>query len=216
MEPTTMAILGSSLLSGVLGSSSARRAARAQERATMAGINEQRRQFDLTRGDFAAYRNAGYDALSRLTDPDAFQTSPGYSFVRDQAMRGAESLAGRGGGGGRAMQGAAQLASGLASQEYGNFFNRNLNIANMGMGAAANTASAGANAANNISSLYAGLGASQANNALMQGQFLNNAAQGGISNYLYSQRLGAMQPNAPAASVVRPAVDFQGRPIQYR
>lgn len=213
MEPTTMALIGSSLFSGLMGSSSADRASRRQERATMAGINEQRRQFDLTRGDFAPYRQEGYSALQRLFDPDAFEESPGYSFVFDQAMRGAQSMAGRAGGGGRATQGSMQLAQGLASQEYGNWFNRNLNVANMGMGAAANTASAGSNAANNISSLYAGLGAGQAQNALISGQAWNNAVQGGISNMLYKRRLDQM---TPSAAVVPPQRDFQGRVIQYR
>lgn len=54
---------GGSLLAGSQQASGAKAAARASERATEASIAEQRRQFDLTRGDFAPYREVGTNAL---------------------------------------------------------------------------------------------------------------------------------------------------------
>lgn len=58
---TGTAILGGSLISGMLGNE----AAGAQGDASAAAIAEQRRQFDLIRGDTAPYRQAGVGALSR-------------------------------------------------------------------------------------------------------------------------------------------------------
>jgi len=56
----------------------------------------------------------------------AFETSPGYQFNFDETLRGASAAASAGGylGSGRAAKEAAQYASGLASNEYGNYFNR--------------------------------------------------------------------------------------------
>lgn len=56
------------LISGVLGSMAASDAAGAQTAATNAGIGEQRRQFDLTRSDFAPYRQIGLEGLQTLAD----------------------------------------------------------------------------------------------------------------------------------------------------
>lgn len=58
---TGTAILGGSLVSGLMGGS----ASRSQARAADAAADEQRRQFDLIRGDTAPYRQAGVGALSR-------------------------------------------------------------------------------------------------------------------------------------------------------
>ena len=59
-------MIGGSLISGVMGASSARSAARAQEQAAERSVEEQRRQFDLMRGDTAPYRAAGYNALAAM------------------------------------------------------------------------------------------------------------------------------------------------------
>lgn len=58
--------IGGALLGGILGDDSASDAAAAQQAATEASIAEQRRQFDLTRGDFAPYRQYGGNALQQL------------------------------------------------------------------------------------------------------------------------------------------------------
>lgn len=59
------AILGT-VASGIMGSRSADRAADAQVDAAEATIEEQRRQYDLTREDYGPYRDAGYNALAAL------------------------------------------------------------------------------------------------------------------------------------------------------
>jgi len=57
---------GVSLLGGFMGSRSSKRAADAQIQAAQQGINEQRRQYDLTRADNAPFRDTGVFANARL------------------------------------------------------------------------------------------------------------------------------------------------------
>ena len=60
------AILGGSIISGILGSKAAGKQSRASERSAAASTAEQRRQFDLQREDTAPYREAGVNALNTL------------------------------------------------------------------------------------------------------------------------------------------------------
>ncbi len=58
--------VGSAVVGGVLSSNASDNAADAANAGSAAGIGEQRRQFDLTRSDYAPYRNVGYGALAQL------------------------------------------------------------------------------------------------------------------------------------------------------
>ena len=174
----------------------AKKAGKALKRATDQTVAEQQRQYDQTREDFSPWRESGGEALGRLDramsgDQSDFTTSAGYNFVRDEGMRDTENRFSVGGGGGNAMKALTEFNSGLASTEYGNWFNRNLNMSGQGMGAAQSTARAGANSANQIGGAYMNQGIGQANIETNQASNINNALQGGISNYLYGQRTNA-------------------------
>lgn len=73
-DPGTLAI-GSSIISGGLGSRAARRAEKTAERTTGMQIDETRRQYDTTREDTRAYREVGESALYRLSDLYGIDTS---------------------------------------------------------------------------------------------------------------------------------------------
>ena len=60
------ALAGALVGSSVIGGESAKDAAKAQGQATDQAIAEQRRQYDLTREDFAPWREAGGDAVTRI------------------------------------------------------------------------------------------------------------------------------------------------------
>ena len=62
-----MALLGiiGGLLGGFAQGQSAKKAAQAQVQAAQLQVDEQRRQYDTTRGDFQPYRAAGTNALDR-------------------------------------------------------------------------------------------------------------------------------------------------------
>lgn len=66
MSWVAIAIGGSALISGAVGSHASDKAAKAQGEASDAAIAEQRRQFDLTRQDLAPYLNTGRQALNAL------------------------------------------------------------------------------------------------------------------------------------------------------
>ena len=68
MSWVAVAIGGASVASGLLGSSASKSAANAQAGATQAGIDEQRRQFDITREDMMPWLDTGRSSLSTLAD----------------------------------------------------------------------------------------------------------------------------------------------------
>lgn len=93
-------------------------------------------------------------------DMSSFFQSPGYQFRRDEGTRGIERTAAARGGAfsGNALKALAEFNSGLASQEFGNYFNQLSSIAGTGQTATNQTAAYGADAANQAgrNALYAG------------------------------------------------------------
>lgn len=249
IDPVTGAAVigaGSSLLGGLLGRSSANKTARAQERAAQLqyeaaqqAIAENRRQYDTTRADYQPWRETGGKGLAALmagTESGEFSPEfsfkydpnqdPGTQYRMDRATRAIEaSAASRGGAlSTGTLRGLMQESQGLASQEYGNAYNRALgeydrryrsaqdqagrysNIAGMGLSAVGGTASAGQQATGNISNLMTG-GA----NALAGGMVGAAETRAGGANALWSgaqdalnQGLGAYIRNSwknPGTSV---------------
>lgn len=180
-------VAGSAIVSG--------RASKKQQQGTDASIAEQRRQYDTTRSDYAPWRQAGGDALNRLNrastgDMSDFQTSPGYQFRLDEGTRNLENRFSTRGGGGNAMRALAEYSQGVASNEFGNWWNRQSNLAGVGQAATAGTAQAGAQSANNISSAYLNNANNQSSLGLWNANNMNNALQTGLSNYLYQRKQG--------------------------
>lgn len=179
-------LAGASVVSGLLGSSSSKRAAQAQQQSDAAAIAEQRRQFDLTRQDQQPWMQAGQNALAQLQDPNAFQQSPGFNFMRQQGMQGIErSAAARGGAAsGNALKALAQFNTGLAQQDYGNWWNRQAGVAGIGQQATNALGQFGQNSANNISSLMQNSGEARASGIMGQANSLGGALNSGLNNYL--------------------------------
>jgi len=125
-------------------------------------------------------------------DTSVFFESPDYQFNLAEGQKAIDrSLAARG----RTLSGAGvregvRYASGMASNEFGNFYNRLANIAGLGQTATGSTAAAGANAANNISQNHLFAGQSRASGYMNAAQGINNAAQGTIQNVLLARYLG--------------------------
>jgi hypothetical protein len=168
-----------------ISSSGARSAANAQSQSAAAGIAEERRQFDLNRTDLAPYREAGTGALNTLSANfgDSFRTSPGYNFVRNEGQRGlGNSFAARGGVfSGNALRALDQYNTGLASQEYGNWWNRGAGLAGIGQTATGQGVYAGQLSANNIGNLLGQQGDARASGIAGSA----NAWSSGISDAAY-------------------------------
>lgn len=128
-------------------------------------------------------------------DMSGFFTSPDYQFNLDQTLKaGNNSLVARGRGlSGGASKELARYGSGLASSEYGNFTARLMQMAGLGSQATQGTVAAGANMANSNSAALINNGNNRASAYTTQAAGVNNAVQGGLSNYLLSNYLKPTQ-----------------------
>lgn len=130
-------------------------------------------------------------------DMSGFFTSPGYDFRRNEGTRGIERTAAARGGAfsGNALRALSEFNSGLASQEFGNWFNQLSGIAGTGQTATESTGAFGANAANSAgrNALFAGDARASGieNEANIIGQGINGLA--GIAGY-YGQNRSGLQP----------------------
>lgn len=148
-DPVT-AIAGATVASGVMGSRASRRAARAQSASAQAGIDEQARQFDLTREDFAPYREAGVRGLRTLEDylglsapaaasdfygslrkpftAESLAQEPGYQFGLSQGEKAIERAARARGlsDSGATLKALLRYGQDYAGTKYMDAFNRDL------------------------------------------------------------------------------------------
>lgn len=142
-----VAVAGSTLAGGLISASGAQSAASTQAAAADRAAALQKQQFDQQMALQEPYRQAGLTGQNRLMemlglggDTNAagygkyakdfsmqdYQQDPGYAFRLSEGLKqlGSQARAQGGAGGGRTMMGMQNYAQGLASQEYGNAFNR--------------------------------------------------------------------------------------------
>lgn len=174
----------------VIASNATRSAARTQANATAGAIDEQGRQFDLTRADYAPWREAGQNALQQLvgemnqpTTAADVMSDPGYQFGLDQGQRAlAQRFAAAGGRlSGASLKAAARFGTDYASTGFNAAYQRRQerlrrleNIAGLGQTATGGSAVAGTAASNAISGLIAGQGDASAAAQLKQGSIWGN------------------------------------------
>lgn len=135
-----------------------------------------------TPGTPPTYSNAGNSGPASMS---GFFASPDYNFRRQEGQRDiGNSFAARGGAfSGNALKALAEYNSNLASGEYGNYFNRLAGLLNAGQGGTAQTAHAGANMANNISSTLGNTAANVGNNLIGAGNARASGIQGQYNAY---------------------------------
>lgn len=147
---------------GLLGS-------RAQAGAVGDANNTLWNMYQQNRADMTPYRMAGYNALGNMVN----MTTPGYKFENtdpgaayrlDSANRALEMRQRAGGKfySGPGLQGVAELNQNLASQEFGNAFNRNASLAGIGQTANNATAQLGANTAGQVANNQVDIGNARA------------------------------------------------------
>ena len=196
--------------SSVIGSQAAKSAASKQADAARYAAQLQQEQFNLTNEQQKPYREAGYSALSDIGAMKPYLTQqytpedfaqgidPGYQFRLQQGQEATNRMANMGGGmiSGNALKGAQDYTQGLASQEYGNAFNRfqtqrsNIynslaSIAGLGQTSLGQTTAAGTTAAGNIGANIANAGAAQAGGIVGQANALSGGLQqSGNQQYL--------------------------------
>lgn len=201
-----MAFIGAAIIGGAIvapaaikagaQSGAAKDAAAAQAASDTEARSFQKSMYDQTRADQQPWRDAGVKALSGLADPNFqkdfsmadYQADPGYAFRMQQGQQALERSAAAKGGlmSGGALKGISRYGQDMASQEYGNAYNRfnqNQNqrfgrlsqIAGMGQGANNIMSGVNQNYGNNMGNLALGAGQNKANSAIAQGNITSGA-----------------------------------------
>lgn len=153
------AILGAGAIAGVSGIAGSAMASGAQTSAADQAAKTQRDIYASNKGMLQPWNDAGFKAYGTLNDllgvggnsatmQKTLEGLPGYQFTRDQGLKATQSgYAARGlGTSGGALKGAANYATGLADQTYGNQVNRLQASANTGASAGAALAGVGTTA----------------------------------------------------------------------
>jgi hypothetical protein len=174
----------------------AKKGADGQAAASQAAIDEQRRQFDLTRSDQAPWLAAGTDALGKQGaflngDWSGFMNSPDYKYALSQGLDTIDHRAAANGGlfGGGNTRDAIRFGSGLATQNADNYWSKLAGLSGTGSQTAQNLGALGANMATNIGNQYTNAANARAS---AYGQVANNNSQfaaglGGAFNNWYQQ-----------------------------
>jgi len=215
---------------GLIASKGAKRAARAQERAAQSAERTQREMFERQVQLQEPFRQAGmtaqdqimqllgiggdanaagYGSMARPFGQADFEADPGYAFRQAEGMRALERSAAARGGlmSGNTMRGIQRFGQDLASQEYGNAFNRfqieraaRLNPLQSMMGSGQSAAnvmtSAAGQAGQNIGQMQLGAGQARASGYVGQANALAGAL-GSIGQMatqfpLYQAQIGAL------------------------
>ena len=132
---------GASIVGGAMSASASKKAAKTQAASADKASQIQQANFEQTREDLAPYKQAGDTSLKQLMgqmgsngyfnqsyegDKFNFQADPSYKFRQQQGFDGIQSQAAAQGGllSGATLKALNDYNSNLASQEYGNAFNR--------------------------------------------------------------------------------------------
>lgn len=183
------AVLGAGI-SAAGQNSAAKKGAAAGNAATQATIDEQRRQFDLTRKDQLPFLEAGYDSLRRQNaflngDWSGFMNSPDYKFALEQGAkaldRGAAARGAMFSGGADADR--IALGQGLATQYNSNYWNKLAGRAGQGQTTAAGLGQLGANMAGNVGNALMANGANQRNSIYDSANAWSNFGQQAVGAF---------------------------------
>jgi len=191
--PAALAIGAASLGSAFIGANAANRASDAQSQAAANALAAQQAAVAklnpwINTGTGANYTlgslyGIGQDgSTGHPQDFSAFTNSPDYKFALDQGQLGldryenAKGLTLSGG----ALKDVSQFNQGLATQQFGNYYNRLLSLSQMGQGAAS-SAVGGTNA---IANTMMGQGQAQASGIVGGANALTGGINSGITNSL--------------------------------
>jgi hypothetical protein len=141
----------------------------------------------------ATIDNATGQVIDQPTGMDVFFASPDYQFNLAEGQKAIDRSAAARGGllSGRAVKEGTRYASGLASREYASFVDRLMQQAGLGSTGIGAATSAALSTGSNVSNAITNAGNARASGYLNTGMAVNNAVQGGISNFLLSRYLNS-------------------------
>jgi hypothetical protein len=204
MSWVATAVVGSAVIGAGANAYAGGKAAKAQGKATDAGIAEQRYEFDEAKKILAPYVDAGTGSLNAQQDllglngPEAqakaiamVRESPEFTAMTQQGEEAILQNASATGGlrGGNTQDALAQFRPQVLSQLLNDRFTKLGGITQLGQAAASGQASAGLQTGSNIAQLYQAGGAAQAGKYLAQGRAIgqvgNGIAQAAILNKVF-------------------------------
>jgi hypothetical protein len=192
MSWVATAVVGSAVITAGATTYAGNKAAKAQNKATDAGIAEQRYEFDEAKKILAPYVEAGVGSLTAQEDMlglngpeaqrkalEALQTSPEFTALTQQGEEAILQNASATGGlrGGNVQGALAQFRPQLLSQLINDRFTKLGSITQLGQASAAGQASAGLQTGSNIAQLLQTQGQANAGRALAQGQAIAQIGQ---------------------------------------
>lgn len=135
-----------------------------------------------------------------------FQTSPGYQFRVDEAMKAIErSAAARGSfRSGATMDALQRRVQGVASNEYENYANRLAALAGVGQNATGSTAAAGANYAQQQGQTNMAAGNARSSSYLNTGDAINKGLQNVADYYMWNRNYGSAGPAGNGTNMTGP------------
>lgn len=193
---------GASLVGGALGASASRSAARQQMQAINEAKGEIGRAYETSKGYYTPFSEAGAQGLNALRglmnykdfSMEDYQQDPGYQFRLKEGLKQLNrNVAARGGAfSGNTLRGMQGYAQNMASEEYGNAFNRYLQqrqerlrmplyFTNMGMQTASDLANLSTSYGANLANLIGQGGQAQAAGTMGAANAWSNALSG-VSN----------------------------------
>ena len=206
MDPISLAMMGGSLLSGLMGSSAANKAADQQARSAQDQLNFNRGVYSDQKAMFAPWQQMGmqgqqaYNSLLGLGHApkgfDGYQQSPGYQFQLNQGLDAAKSAAAMHGGtmSGATMQSLNNYGQGVANQDYQTYLNRLQGIGAQGQQAAGMQSGAAQQYGQNGLAAMGSMGDARAAGTVGGYNALMGGINSGIQSYGYMQ--GAGQGNS--------------------
>lgn len=225
-DPVTAMVSGGTMLgSALLGSEAASDASDAQLQGVRESNQTNKQIFDQTRTDQAPWRAAGENALAKLLagvgndgqfmhrfGTADFEADPGYQFRLAEGEKAINRSAAAQGNvlSGATMKALAKYTQGVASQEYGNAYNRyNNDVTNQfnrlsgiaGTGQQANNvvASAGQSYANNVGQNQLAAGNARASGYMGSANALSNGVTQGVNVYQNNQLLNKLAGGSTGA-----------------
>ncbi len=200
---------GASIATGLIGANAADKASQRQYDSAMAGLqaqNEARAKLDpyINVGTGATYSLGSLYGIGKdgqtggQQDFSGFTNSPDFQFAQEQgnlALDRANNAKGLNLSGG-ALKDAAQFNQGLATQQFGNYYNRLLSLSQIGQ----NAAGAGVGAANSAANTIQGAGQAQAAGIVGGANALTGGINSGISNSLLYNAINRSSYASPGST----------------
>lgn len=215
--PAASLIAGGSIGAALIGSSASSSAADKQAQSAANALSLQKQMFDTSQANYKPYLDTGKAATYSLgslyglpgadgsvkpPDFSGFTNSPDYNFAQSQGELGLSrylNATGMSMSGG-ALKDVSQFNTGLATQQFGNYFSRLMQLSQLGGNAAS---AAGGNAQNfsgQMSNSITGGGQATASGIVGSANALTGGINSGITNSLLYNAINRSS-YAPAAPV---------------